>query len=81
MLPRQSGPQPPSPRHPLTRREREVALLVAQGRSNREIADQLFVGERTVETHVGNILGKFSFSSRAQIAAWVVESGLNQQPS
>jgi DNA-binding CsgD family transcriptional regulator len=81
MLPRQSGPQPPSPRHPLTRREREVALLVAQGRSNREIADQLFVGERTVETHVGNILGKLDFASRAQIAAWVVESGLNQQPS
>jgi non-specific serine/threonine protein kinase len=56
----------------LTRRERDVARLVARGLSNRDIAESLFVGERTVETHVGNILGKLGFTSRAQIAAWVV---------
>jgi DNA-binding CsgD family transcriptional regulator/tetratricopeptide (TPR) repeat protein len=60
----------------LTEREREVARLVAQGKSNRVIADELVVGERTVGTHVENILSKLGFSSRAQIAAWAVEKGL-----
>jgi DNA-binding NarL/FixJ family response regulator len=55
----------------LTPREREVALYIAQGKSNREIADELVVGERTIETHVGNILNKLGFSSRTQVAAWV----------
>jgi DNA-binding CsgD family transcriptional regulator len=62
----------------LTAREREVAGLVAQGRSNRDIADELVLGERTIETHVGNILSKLGFTSRAQIAAWAVESGLTK---
>ncbi len=62
----------------LTAREREVATLVAQGKSNREIADTLVVGERTIETHVGNILSKLGFTSRAQIAAWSVEKGLSK---
>ncbi|MBL8160831.1 MAG: response regulator transcription factor [Anaerolineae bacterium] len=57
----------------LTRREREVARLIAQGRSNREIADELVVSERTVEGHVSNILSKLGFRSRAQVSAWVVE--------
>ncbi|RIK40742.1 MAG: hypothetical protein DCC55_14180 [Chloroflexi bacterium] len=60
----------------LTEREREVAALIAQGKSNREIADSLVVSERTVESHVGNILLKLGFASRAQVAAWVVEVGL-----
>ena len=60
----------------LTGREREVATLVATGKSNRAIADELVVSERTVESHVTNILGKLGFTSRAQIAAWVVEHGL-----
>jgi DNA-binding NarL/FixJ family response regulator len=60
----------------LTAREREVAALVARGLSNREIADELVLGERTIETHVGNILGKLDFSSRAQVAAWAVQTGL-----
>jgi DNA-binding NarL/FixJ family response regulator len=60
----------------LTAREREVARLIARGLSNRAIADQLVLGERTVESYVGNILNKLSFSSRAQVAAWAVESGL-----
>jgi DNA-binding NarL/FixJ family response regulator len=60
----------------LTRREREVAVLIAQGKSNRAIAELLVLGERTVDGHVSNILGKLGFTSRAQIAAWVVEKGL-----
>ena len=52
-----------------------MAHLVAQGHSNREIAEALVVGERTVETHVSSILAKLGFSSRRQIAAWVAERG------
>jgi DNA-binding NarL/FixJ family response regulator len=53
-----------------------VAVLVAQGRSNRDIAAILAIGERTVETHVGNILNKLGFNSRVQVAAWAVDRGL-----
>jgi predicted ATPase/DNA-binding CsgD family transcriptional regulator len=53
----------------LTPRERQVAGLLKQGQSNREIADALFIGERTVETHVGNILAKLGFKSRAELIA------------
>jgi DNA-binding NarL/FixJ family response regulator/Tfp pilus assembly protein PilF len=60
----------------LTAREREVATLVAQGKTSREIADLLVISERTAEGHVRNILGKLGFTSRAQIAVWVVEKGL-----
>jgi DNA-binding CsgD family transcriptional regulator len=60
----------------LTERERSVAALIAQGKSNREIADSLVVSERTVESHVSNIFFKLGFASRAQVAAWVVEVGL-----
>jgi DNA-binding CsgD family transcriptional regulator len=58
---------------PLTRREREIAGLVSQGLSNRQIAATAFISERTVETHVQHILGKLGFTARTQIAAWVVE--------
>jgi DNA-binding CsgD family transcriptional regulator len=57
----------------LTAREREVARLVAAGESNREIAEALVISEGTAEVHVKHILGKLSFKSRAQIAAWVAE--------
>jgi DNA-binding CsgD family transcriptional regulator len=60
----------------LTSREREVARLVSQGKSNREIAEALVLSERTVENHVGNILTKLGFDSRAQVAVWAVETGL-----
>jgi DNA-binding NarL/FixJ family response regulator len=53
----------------LTAREREVATLIAQGKSNRDIADPLVVGNRTVEAHVSSILSKLGFTSRAQIDA------------
>ncbi len=60
----------------LTPREREAAALVALGMSNREIAEKLVVSERTVESHVANILSKLGFTARTQIAAWAVEKGL-----
>jgi DNA-binding CsgD family transcriptional regulator len=59
----------------LTPREREVAARVAAGYSNREIGDELFVSERTVEAHVANILRKLGVPSRAGIAAWVAQHG------
>jgi predicted ATPase/DNA-binding CsgD family transcriptional regulator len=60
----------------LTEREREVVRLVAQGKTNREIADALVVTKRTIETHINNILYKLTLASRAQIVVWAVESGL-----
>jgi len=65
---RNEGPEPLAN---LTRREHEVARLVAEGKSNREIAESLVVTERTVEGHVSNILSKLGFRSRSQIAAWM----------
>ncbi|GAA4830454.1 LuxR family transcriptional regulator [Saccharopolyspora rosea] len=56
---------------PLTRRERQIAELVAQGNTNKEIAEGLVIAQRTVEGHVQNILTKLDFSSRAQIAGWI----------
>ncbi|WP_433367138.1 ATP-binding protein [Actinoplanes sp. CA-142083] len=55
---------------PLTRREREVAVLVAEGLTNQQIADRLVIGRRTANTHVEHILTKLDYTSRAQIAAW-----------
>jgi DNA-binding CsgD family transcriptional regulator len=57
----------------LTRREREVARLLAAGRSNREIADTLVITEGTVEVHVKHILSKLGLRSRAQVAAWAAD--------
>ncbi len=59
---------------PLTARERQIARLVAQGMSNREIAEQLVLSERTVEGHIANIFSKLNLSSRTQIAAWVLRA-------
>lgn len=58
----------------LTRREQEVAALVARGLSNRQVASALGRSQRTADRHVENILAKLGFRSRAQIAAWWVES-------
>jgi DNA-binding NarL/FixJ family response regulator len=60
----------------LTPREREVLGLVAQGASNREIADTLVVSERTARTHVSAILRKLGLVSRTQAALWAVRQGL-----
>jgi DNA-binding NarL/FixJ family response regulator len=64
----------------LTRREREVAAIVAQGLTNQEIADDLVVSVKTVEAHITRILSKLGFSSRAQVAAWAVDKGLASAP-
>lgn len=71
--PRQSGKQEFGR---LTSREQEVAALIGQGESNREIAEQLVLSERTVESHVTNILNKLGFKSRAQIRKWAVQKEL-----
>jgi non-specific serine/threonine protein kinase len=66
VAPERSGPH-------LTRRESEVARLVAAGLSNRQIADRLFISPRTAEYHVEQIRNKLGFHSRAQVAAWSAE--------
>jgi non-specific serine/threonine protein kinase len=60
------------PGGPLTPRERQIADLVVEGLSSREIADRLFIAKRTVDSHVEHIFAKLSVGSRAQLAAWVV---------
>ncbi|HKA97086.1 MAG TPA: LuxR C-terminal-related transcriptional regulator [Streptosporangiaceae bacterium] len=61
----------------LTPRERQVAALVADGRSNKSIAEELFISPATAARHVANILAKLGFSSRAQIAAWAADKQLD----
>ncbi len=56
---------------PLTRREREVAELVTKGLTSREIAERLYLSERTVQNHVQHILTKLDLSNRSQIAVWM----------
>ena len=58
----------------LTRREREVAALIARGQSNRAIGAELVISERTVEKHVANILARLELRSRAQLAVWAHEN-------
>ena len=65
----------------LTRREREVVSAVARGMTNREVADALFIAEKTVEMHVSNSLSKLGFRSRAQLAAWVAVRDAEKQPT
>jgi DNA-binding CsgD family transcriptional regulator len=60
-----------SPSDVLTAREREIASLMADGLSNRDIAENLVISEGTVAVHVKHILGKLGFRSRAQVAGWV----------
>ncbi len=64
----------------LTEREREVAALIGQGKSNSEIATELVLSKRTVETHVSHILSKLGLSSRAQVIRWAIDHGLSQTP-
>lgn len=62
---------------PLTRREWEVAGLVAAGKTNREIAQELYLSERTAQNHVQHVLTKLGLSNRSQIAAWVTRQEMS----
>jgi non-specific serine/threonine protein kinase len=69
-------PSRAGPSAALTRREREIAVLVATGLTNREIAGRLYLSVRTVEVHVDHTLTKLGFRTRTQLAAWMHEEGL-----
>jgi NarL family two-component system response regulator LiaR len=64
----------------LTEREREVVRLVAQGRSNAEIARELVISDKTVKTHVSNILSKLNLEDRTQLAIYAIKNGLVDSP-
>jgi DNA-binding CsgD family transcriptional regulator len=74
------GANPSVPEAQLSSREQEVAELVARGLSNAAVARQLYLSPATVATHVSHILEKLGFSSRVEIAGWVVESRLRGRP-
>nr|WP_246361230.1 helix-turn-helix transcriptional regulator [Haloechinothrix aidingensis] len=57
----------------MTKRERQIAELVARGFTNKDIAGRLVIAKRTVDTHIEHILSKFGFHSRNQIIAWMTE--------
>ncbi|WP_433335171.1 response regulator [Spirillospora sp. CA-294931] len=67
---------PTPPREPLTERELDVVRLVARGRTNEEIAAELFVSLSTVKTHLGSVQRKLAARNRVETAAWAWESGL-----
>jgi non-specific serine/threonine protein kinase len=69
----QVAPEGPRPQL-ISRRELEVARLVSEGLTNRDIAKALFISERTVDNHVKHVLDKLHFRSRSQIGAWLAES-------
>jgi len=71
-----TAPRKPDAGAQLTEREREVLRLLAEGRSNKEIARALVVSERTVKGHVSNILGKLGLQDRTQAALYAVRHGL-----
>jgi DNA-binding NarL/FixJ family response regulator len=71
------GPEPSGP-EALTPREREVASLLAEGLSNSQVAERLYISPRTAAVHVSNILAKLGMSSRTEVAAWAVREGLGR---
>ncbi|GAA1808889.1 response regulator transcription factor [Actinomadura chokoriensis] len=78
LLERLARPRPSAapPREPLTDRELDVVRLVARGRTNEEIAGELFVSLSTVKTHLGSVHRKLATRNRVETAAWAWESGL-----
>jgi NarL family two-component system response regulator LiaR len=67
-----TNPQPTAPKHDLTERELEVLTLIAHGKSNKDIAEDLVLSEKTVKTHVSNILQKLHLSDRTQAAVYAL---------
>lgn len=64
----------------LTKREREVLLLLGEAKTNQQIAEELFIGVKTVKTHVSNILAKLGLEDRTQAAVYAVKNGLVDHP-
>jgi DNA-binding CsgD family transcriptional regulator len=77
-----NGPGPAggseTPGGTLTNREREVVALIVLGKSNKAIAEDLFISPATAARHVANILAKLGYSSRSQVAAWAAAEGARQ---
>jgi NarL family two-component system response regulator LiaR len=71
-----AGTRREAPSEDLTEREREVIALVAKGRNNQAIAGELFISEKTVKTHVSNILSKLNLEDRTQLAIYAIKHGL-----
>ena len=61
----------------MTEQEQKILILIAQGKTNREIAGEMFLSEKTVRNYVSNILGKLQLHNRAAAAAWAVRHGLD----
>ncbi|HEX7065676.1 MAG TPA: response regulator transcription factor [Bacillales bacterium] len=76
MMTRFRGAGKPKLHDELTKREREVLALIGEGKTNREMADELFIGLKTVKTHVSNILGKLEVSDRTQAAIYANRNGI-----
>jgi DNA-binding CsgD family transcriptional regulator len=77
-----AGPAEPTTRRDtfgLSGREREVLVQIARGRTNREIGERLFISQKTVGVHVGNILAKLGVSGRVEAAAVAIRLGLTDQ--
>ena len=72
-----AGQEASPPPGMLTPRERQVVALIASGRSNKAIAEELFISPATAARHVANILAKLGFNSRGQIAAWAADRQLD----
>ena len=77
----QAGPAPEPQVEQLTEREREVVRLVAQGRSNSEIARALVISDKTVKTHISNVLGKLELQDRTQLAIYAIKHGMGDSSS
>jgi DNA-binding NarL/FixJ family response regulator len=71
-----SEPEPPLPHLSLSKREMEVALLLARGATYKNIADQLFISEKTVSTHRDKIMGKFDFNKTPELTRYFIEHRL-----
>ena len=70
-----AGAPPAQPIEPLTSREEEVLIPVAQGRTNSEIADALYISISTVKTHLASLMRKLGARNRVEIAMWAYETG------